>query len=350
MHYSNLLKIISGTLLVVSLFNSVSIAQILPNATQADPKAGSVTLATGGSMIVERTTIKYQFQNGSSAAPNDNGVIPAGGATLTIGFPNEYSLEPNVVPIIPGFTVINYTAGAGGQLELTNNAALDAGEETYPDVPVVGFQTTTNNQVTTFTVGGSGPPVVSANTNTGNYISSGFIGVSQPLPVTLLSFKAGTDGCNAVLSWSTAKEDNFRHFEITYAKDGVYFVNVGKVFGGKRDYTFSYTQNSGEGFFKLNMVNCDGTFNASDVVIVFTSCSENKIDVYPNPASELIDIAGAVEGSTIYVVNMLGQILVTNNVRTASIQTIQMNSWAAGNYHVVVVNANKKDVTVVVKQ
>lgn len=349
-HYSKIAKAIAGTLLSMLFLNNSSIAQIPDTATQADPQAGSVSLIGGGSTINQRGTIRYTLQNASSAAPGDDGWIPANGVELTISFPNEYGLEPNVVPVIAGYNVVYYATGPGGNIHLRNIQALDAAESLPAEIPVVGFVATASYENTTFNVSPVNPPLICGNTSVNNDNSLASISVAQPLPVRLLNFSAKADACNTILNWSVTKEENFSHYNVAYAQDGVRFTNVGKVAGGKHNYTFSYAQNSGEGFYKIQMVDRDGVFSESKVVKVITDCQTRKILVYPNPAKDLIHVEGAAEGSVIYVMNMIGQTVATRKVNAASVQSIKMEGWAVGNYNVVVVNGSDKQVTTVVKQ
>ena len=349
-HYLKIAKSISCTLLSILFLSNSSMAQD-PTSAQADPRAASVSLIGGGSTINQRGTIRYILQNASSAAPGDDGWIHANAVELTIGFPNEYGLEPNVVPVIAGYTVVYYVTGPGGNIHLRNTQELDATESLPAEIPVVGFVATANYENTTLNVSTVyNPPLTCGNTNPLNDNASASISVAQPLPVRLLNFSAKADACNTVLNWSVAKEDNFSHYNIAYAKDGVHFSNVGKVAGGKRNYTFSYAQPAGEGFYKIQMVDRDGTFSESKVVTVITDCRSSKILVYPNPAKDVIHVEGAAEGSVIYVMNMTGQTVAMRKVNATSVQAIKMEGWAVGNYNVVVVHGSDKQVTTVAKQ
>lgn len=92
-----------------------------------------------------------------------------------------------------------------------------------------------------------------------------------PLPVTLSDF-TGNFNSNAVkLNWKTALEQNVQQFEIEYSTDGSSFSKVGTVqatnIATGSAYNFTHSVNtSGPFFYRLKMVDTDGSFTYSNTI------------------------------------------------------------------------------------
>ncbi len=123
-----------------------------------------------------------------------------------------------------------------------------------------------------------------------NYSAARIMVMNNPVPIKLGTFTAVADKCNALLNWATVSESNFSHFDIEYSPDAVTYIKVGSVFGKNlangAAYKFGYSQLSGNGYYRLKIVDRDGAFEYSDVARAKTSCNDQaKVLVYPNPLS-----------------------------------------------------------------
>ena len=115
------------------------------------------------------------------------------------------------------------------------------------------------------------------------------------LPLDLLSFTGQLNTNNSVLlNWKTENEINTSHFAIERSIDGSRFVTIGNVTANGRSnipgaFTYSYTDNDATSqssqklFYRLRMIDNDGTFKYSTVVSITLPFITNKITVSPNP-------------------------------------------------------------------
>ncbi len=110
------------------------------------------------------------------------------------------------------------------------------------------------------------------------------------LPVELSSFEGKADGCEVDLFWETSNENGFSRFDIERSEDGQRFETVETIEGIGGDYllSYSYTDDLANraNYYRLKMIDLDGTFEYSKVITVNTNCDnakEEKILVYPNP-------------------------------------------------------------------
>jgi hypothetical protein len=128
-----------------------------------------------------------------------------------------------------------------------------------------------------------------------NGTSSNWVSVSA-LPVNLINF-TGTnkDGTN-LLQWSTASEQNSSRFEVERSENGSDFSTVGTVAAaGNSDKVINYQyedrplSNASIYYYRLKMVDKDGSTKYSNVVIIKNSTSALST-VFPNPARDRITI------------------------------------------------------------
>lgn len=107
------------------------------------------------------------------------------------------------------------------------------------------------------------------------------------LPLTLTSFKAYEDNNDVRVLWSTTSEINFDKFDIERSKDGFDFKKIGTVKAKGLFPTSDYawldvTPGNGINFYRLRMVDKDGSFQFS-VVARLGSQAEEVVKITPNP-------------------------------------------------------------------
>lgn len=160
------------------------------------------------------------------------------------------------------------------------------------------------------------------------------------LPVKVTSF-AGvkTSDCGTKLSWQTATEINSDYFEIQKSSDGEKFTVAGTVKSNNNasgsSYQFYDTESESQKmYYRLAAVDLDGQITYSDIISV-NSCINNKINIYPNPATDKINIADLHIGDMIQVVNMNGQVMMTQKAVQKN-ESLNTDLLPAGLYTVAV--------------
>ncbi|GGB15260.1 zinc-dependent metalloprotease [Puia dinghuensis] len=148
------------------------------------------------------------------------------------------------------------------------------------------------------------PTITSLGTNTGltyNFTNgfSGF-GAGVPslsvLPVTLLQFNGRLVNGNAVLTWSTATEQNSAGFEVDRSADGTHFSKIGYVPAAgnsstQKDYTFTDPSITGDSiYYQLKEIDLDGKGTYSNIVLLRDPYATPAITILPNPFTTGLDI------------------------------------------------------------
>lgn len=106
------------------------------------------------------------------------------------------------------------------------------------------------------------------------------------LPVKLESIDGFADKCNAQLKWSTSNEVNLRKFEVEVSKDGISFDRAGTLSASSANagnYQFNTTQSSGKNYYRLKIIDKDGSVAYSKIIPISTSCSDKVVKIFPNP-------------------------------------------------------------------
>ncbi|MEO1438487.1 MAG: T9SS type A sorting domain-containing protein [Bacteroidota bacterium] len=156
--------------------------------------------------------------------------------------------------------------------------ALDIGFTTSSIIPT---------DVYTYDPNVSGIPAVQATVTLDN---------TNALPLELLSFDgwAIDQGINH-LEWITASEIGVSHFEIERSKNGLEFAKIGEqiALGNNLpgfEYAFKDEQpNRGLNYYRLKMVDQDGSFEYSDVITIKWE-QENEILLFPVPAVDQLTV------------------------------------------------------------
>jgi hypothetical protein len=111
-----------------------------------------------------------------------------------------------------------------------------------------------------------------------------------PLPVRLVSFVGKNTEKGNQLTWKTSSEVNFSHFEVERSVNAKAFDKIGKVEGNKGEkYDFvdnsSIITHNSSLYYRLKMVDLDGSSAYSKIIALNTENSENTIgQIYPNPS------------------------------------------------------------------
>ena len=209
------------------------------------------------------------------------------------------------------------------------------------------------------------PSFAGVSGGTGVYIISNTLIV---LPVIIDPFTARRVNGTTVLSWTTASESNTDRFEIQRSTDGKTWQNVGQVpAAGNSSTPLSYRyvdavalQGGNELFYRLRLVNKDGQYTYSGVVLVEangnTVVTSRLLKIVPNPFGSEMEITCVVPGSgpvEVQLRDMTGAIVIRRKYMANKGDNVLMlgnlNGLAKGTYVVLVVQAGTVGIGKVIK-
>ncbi|MBX2896003.1 MAG: hypothetical protein KF763_11205 [Cyclobacteriaceae bacterium] len=179
----------------------------------------------------------------------------------------------------------------------------------------------------------------------------------SPMPVELIYFKGELQNGLVVLTWATASELNFYKFEIEHSVNGRSYQTVGQLYGAgfdtyeKHTYTFSASAPAWRNYYRLKLLDKDGSFEYSHVILI-ESEADLKAEVFPNPAVDHISIHINFEPSLNDRVNVLdptGNIVLSLALNTLETEVTIGHTLKPGVYFVKFQGSVKKTVRLLVQ-
>jgi hypothetical protein len=141
------------------------------------------------------------------------------------------------------------------------------------------------------------------------------------LPITLSSFRALVNGSTVLLNWEVDNAINFSHFEVEYSIDGSYFSSVGRVNFSSLQSAYQFTHSpvtATVNYYRLKMVNTDGSFRYSNVLVIRISMQAKGMTVYPQPAKDHVTVSLPVvipQKVSIQLFNSTGEKVKENSIQ-----------------------------------
>lgn len=163
------------------------------------------------------------------------------------------------------------------------------------------------------------------------------------LPVRLVSFGAGIEGTNGVLTWQTAEETGFSHIEVERSLDGKAFAVIGRrtAQGAENSgrYTFVDPGVTAKAvntlYYRLKLVDMDGSFGYSKIVAADISRPNSPVYVYPNPAVETLYVRMEPGDRVRWeIVDLSGRTMKSGDEAGAGLQ-VGVGNLPPGVYHLV---------------
>jgi len=183
------------------------------------------------------------------------------------------------------------------------------------------------------------------NNGLGKSYSYSFTTCNFTLPVTLTSFTGKAVNKTSELKWTTETEIDLNSYELQRSADGTNFTTIAIAFaknGTKNNYAYTDIHPyDGSNFYRLKMIEKDGTYNYSNIVVLhFGEIKNIQAIIAPNPVTSNINLqlkglpAGAYR---IEVSNAIGQSQISKRVNivqnTQNETIIRPSSLSNGIYY-----------------
>lgn len=165
----------------------------------------------------------------------------------------------------------------------------------------------------------------------------------DPLPITLLSFKAQPNGNEVDLVWQTASEINNAYFTVERSSNGTEFQPITTVNGaGNSTETLTYESTdknplAGKSYYRLKQTDFNGDFTYSEVEIVTFNELISNVNLYPNPVSKEGGVVNLVFNNSnhreIEIIDQLGKIVNSTFTTTQERITLNLSYLEVGIYY-----------------
>ena len=181
-------------------------------------------------------------------------------------------------------------------------------------------------------------------------------GTPTTLAVNLQSFSGAIVNKNAKLVWATTSEVDAKSFSIEASTDRKNFSEIGTVDAknvkGTNSYEFETAAPTATTYYRLKMIDKNGSFTYSSIVALNASVSVKKLTAFPNPAVNSITLSHeqAIAGALIKILSVDGKTVLATAVKIGAIQTsIDVSKLAKGSYMVSFENNGQKTITQFIK-
>ncbi|HEY8388602.1 MAG TPA: PQQ-dependent sugar dehydrogenase [Parasegetibacter sp.] len=171
------------------------------------------------------------------------------------------------------------------------------------------------------------------------------VSVTSVVPVNLVRFtaKAARDGIE--LSWQTATERNALRFDLEYSTDGTNFSKFGSVtaknLANGATYSFIHRLSvSGRVFYRLKMVDIDGSFEYSDIINLLLNAPVQNNFVQPSVVEgKILQVILDASYHTVELVSATGRVMARLKLSGSGGRTnIPVSQIPAGSYIVRAIN------------
>ena len=190
-------------------------------------------------------------------------------------------------------------------------------------------------------------------------------GLFFTLPIHLVNFNAVPAGKGVALNWATASEINSRYFSVERSLNGVNFATIGQVpasgnSNSLRQYDFqdnhAYEQNASLLYYRLKMVDKDGSAAYSSVAAVRLAGTFPALQLSPDPVKDQLAVDFKSVGAkriAIRITDASGRQLSIKNITPgadAYRQVINVSSFSKGVYYLQLISDQSQTTTKFVKE
>ena len=190
--------------------------------------------------------------------------------------------------------------------------------------------------------------------------NSPVLGIFIPLPLKLLEFKGEQDRDKNILLWTTANEEQTASFIIQRSADALHYKDIGTIaaagdYSGTLQYRFEDIQPLDKNnYYRLKMLDQDGSFTYSSIILLKRYGSGSKLTVFPNPTTQSVNIKMSRASSTgivtVQLMDLKGTVLQQKQIINTSIINFDLDRYMPGIYLIRVKVDGEQSVWRVIKQ
>ena len=175
------------------------------------------------------------------------------------------------------------------------------------------------------------------------FVSAGleYSNITSPtLPVALISFDGSKVGSKNLITWTSASEKNFQHYEVQYSYSGENYTTLAIIptkGNSKQIQSYSIIDSSVNDtrntYYRLKMVDLDGSTSYSSVVYLTSGniSTDDLLQIFPNPTQGNITIQVMNDVNLSFILfNELGVALWSGSSKNTT--DIPMQQFAPGMY------------------
>jgi len=163
------------------------------------------------------------------------------------------------------------------------------------------------------------------------------------LPIQLVNFTGQLSNSTVQLNWKAGRGNNFEKFEIERSVDGKTYTRIATVQFKNAIDDYHLVDNisllqSKLIFYRLKMIDADGKFSCSKVIVFRTNPIQNSFTIYPNPARTEVFVSlmtDKTQSLRLKVLDASGRVISEQRKEVqkgANVFPVNISNLKAGNY------------------
>jgi photosystem II stability/assembly factor-like uncharacterized protein len=173
--------------------------------------------------------------------------------------------------------------------------------------------------------------------------------LDKVIPVELIEFKGTPNTEGSLLTWQTAQEIRFNHFEVERSSDSKTWQKFTETAAKGSASTYEILDTKpfyGINYYRLKMVDNDATFSYSKIVAIdWNKVSSTKWALFPNPVKDKLFLSGNEDISgeqAVQIMDIAGKIIVQTTIQKLR-NGLSINNLANGTYFLELPNAKEAE-------
>jgi glucose/arabinose dehydrogenase len=169
----------------------------------------------------------------------------------------------------------------------------------------------------------------------------------DPLTAKLKFFTAKTQDDGIQLDWETSMETNFSRFILERSGDGKKFSALSTIPSSPASKTYGYLDKTAFfslNYYRLKLIDNDGSFQISKMVVASQEYKLPEIIAYPNPGIDKFDMQNAGPGNVIRIYNTSGILILTKRITSVKDADVNLKGFPSGTYITVIQDENGRTI------
>jgi hypothetical protein len=174
------------------------------------------------------------------------------------------------------------------------------------------------------------------------------------LPVSLQEFKGKQEANKNVLYWKTTQEQSLENYIVERQTASTAFTEIGKVAARGNSSLQAYEladlhPEPGNNYYRLKMMDRDGNYRYSNIVLLQTKKTGLIYTLFPNPVKELLSIRLTASGTqhyTISLYNLVNGLIIQKHFITTGNSILEIprtSSISGGMYLLKIMNVDTRE-------
>ena len=175
------------------------------------------------------------------------------------------------------------------------------------------------------------------------------------LPVTLVSFDGDLSSGHVNLSWTSAMETFFDRYEIEYSYEMNAWNKLASITANNKgnaasNYEYLHLNPvNGQNYYRLKLVNSDGSFSYSSIIQVYNDNGE--LSIQPNPFSQTTSVVFSKPQTAQFLIyDLIGQLVYSYNSATAIRKLNIGEPLSKGSYILHVITSSASTIYKIIKE